>query len=176
VSAIESVSFSALESHSDGRGSLTEIFREEWSLGIEPVQWNLLRSHPGTLRGVHCHVTHSDAIVVVDGELILGLIDLRPDSSTEGRAELHRVPATSTLVSIPPGVAHGFCFEQATTMVYAVSDYWNLEDELGCRWDDPALGIQWPVTAPVLSPRDRSGGSLEELRASVAANLDSARR
>ena len=175
MSSIDSVSFHPLGSHVDERGSLTEIFRNEWSLAIEPVQWNVVRSHAGTLRGVHCHVQHADALVVIDGELILGLIDLRPDSPTEGRSQLHRVDALSTVVFIPPGVAHGFAFERPTTMVYAVSEYWNLDDELGCRWDDPGLGIEWPLSSPTLSPRDLAAGTLDELRTSVSAQLRVAR-
>ena len=175
VSSIESVSIRELEPHHDERGSLTEIFRDEWSLGADPVQWNVVRSRPGTVRGVHCHPHHSDIITVAEGELVLGLIDLRPGSLTEGRAELHRVPAMSVVVMIPPGVAHGFLFERPTTLVYGVSEYWDMDDELSCRWDDPELGIVWPVTAPVLSRRDRDAGSLDALRALVAARLGSGR-
>ena len=133
VSSIESVSFRDLASHGDERGSLTEIFHESWQLGIDLVQWNVVRSHAGTLHGVHCHISHSDALAVLDGELVLGLIDLRPGSPTEGRAELHRVPAMSAVVTIPPGVAHGSAVRGPTAMVYGVSEYWNTEDELGCR-------------------------------------------
>lgn len=171
MSSIHGVVLHPLESHDDARGSLTEIHRREWGLDFEPVQWNLLRSSAGTVRGVHCHVHHWDLLVVADGELVLGLIDLRPGSPTEGRSELHRVPAASVAVVLPPGVAHGFLFERPTTMVYGVSHYWSTEDELGCRWDDPALGIEWPIRDAELSPRDRDAGSLADLQAVVAAAL-----
>lgn len=173
---IDSVSLHQLDSHLDERGSLTEIFRQEWSALIAPVQWNLLRSQAGALRGVHCHVRHADALIVAEGELVLGLIDLRPGSPTEGQSELHRIGAVDVAVIIPPGVAHGFAFEQPTTMVYGVSEYWNLADELGCRWDDPGLNIDWPLSSPLLSERDSAAGSLDVLRETVAAHLGTDRR
>ena len=59
-------------------------------------------------------------------------------------------------LSIPPGVAHGFYFDESSLHVYAVSHEWDPSDELGCRWDDPDLGIAWPCSAPLISGRDRS--------------------
>jgi dTDP-4-dehydrorhamnose 3,5-epimerase len=58
--------------------------------------------------------------------------------------------------------------------VYAVDHYWNLADELGCRWDDPELGLAWPTTDPLLSPRDAAAPSYAEMardfRAALARN------
>lgn len=170
-SNIQSVVIRPLRSHPDDRGELTEVYRDEWDLGERPVQWNVVTSQPGVLRGVHCHWRHTDALTVVSGELILGLIDLRPGSPTESQAELLRIPALSAVVAIPVGVAHGFYFEQPTCMAYGVSTYWSTDDELGCRWDDPDLGIDWPCTAPSLSERDRSAGSLANLRTTIASVL-----
>ena len=169
-SRIASVVSRPLRTNPDERGALTEIFRTEWALG-DPVQWNVVRSEPGVLRGVHCHWRHTDVLNVISGELVLGLTDLRPGSPTEGLAELHRIPALSAVVSVPRGVAHGFYFEQPTCIAYGVDAYWSHDDELGCRWDDPGLGITWPCTAPSLSERDRTAGDLATLRAAIAAAL-----
>jgi dTDP-4-dehydrorhamnose 3,5-epimerase len=171
VTEIGGVAFHELESRSDHRGVLTELFRNEWSVGFDPVQWNVVSSAPGVLRGVHCHVRHDDLLSVAQGELILGLVDARPESPTYRRTELHRVHALSELVRVPVGVGHGFYFEEPTTMVYAVSAYWDVADEMGCRWDAPDLGIEWPATAvdPVLSGRDQQPGSFAEMVAEVAA-------
>ena len=161
-----------LRTHADDRGALTEVYRDEWTEGDSPVQWNVVRSEPGVLRGVHCHWHHADVLNVITGELVLGLVDLRPGSPTEGLAELHRIPALTSVVVVPPGVAHGFYFDQPTCIAYGVSAYWSLDDELGCRWDDPGLGIPWPCTAPALSERDRTAGDLVSLRAAIAAALE----
>ncbi|MEX0847468.1 MAG: dTDP-4-dehydrorhamnose 3,5-epimerase family protein [Ilumatobacteraceae bacterium] len=170
-SEIAGVVFHPLRSHPDERGVLTEVFRDTWALGDRPVQWNVVRSEPGVLRGVHCHWHHTDILNVVAGELILGIVDLRPGSPTESRAEMHRIPALSAVVGIPPGVAHGFYFEEPTCITYGVSAYWSLDDELGCRWNDPDLGLDWPCTAPSLSERDRTAGPLVTLRAAIASAL-----
>jgi len=116
------------------------------------------------------HTTHHDYITVVSGEGFFGLRDLRTDSRTEGVTHTLRLNGDRMQVlRIPPGVAHGFCFTEASTLFYAVTHTWNLADELGCRYDDPGLEISWPVSDPLLSPRDQAAGSLEELRRQVPA-------
>jgi dTDP-4-dehydrorhamnose 3,5-epimerase len=171
ISEIGGVAFRELESRSDDRGVLAEVFRDEWGLGFEPVQWNVVSSAADVLRGVHCHPHHDDLLSVAHGELILGLVDARSESPTFRRTELHRVPALSAVVRVPVGVGHGFYFEEPTTMVYAVSEYWDVTDELGCRWDAPDLGIGWPASAidPVLSRRDQEAGSFAEMVAEISA-------
>lgn len=153
-----------LVSHQDERGSLTEVFRASWAAGEGFVQWNFVASKPNTLRGVHVHPVHSDFLVVLQGCLMLGLHDLRKWSPTYRLSclvELRGEPLQGAF--IPPGVAHGFYFPEHTRYVYGVTDYWNPSDELGCLWNDPQLSIQWPASAPVLSPRDREAASLREL-------------
>ena len=66
-------------------------------------------------------------------------------------------------VTIPPGVAHGFCFPMPSVHLYAMSHYWNATEELGCRYDDPALGLRWPIADPLLSPRDAAAGTLAQM-------------
>ena len=172
ASEIDGVCFRALETHPDERGVFAELYRSEWALGLEVVQWNVVTSLPDVLRGVHCHIHHDDLLGVAQGELILGLADARRESPTFRRAELRRVPALSAVVRVPVGVAHGFYFEDPTTMVYAVSAYWDTADELECRWDDPDLGIDWPGSArdPQLSPRDERAGSFSQMIDDVATD------
>ncbi len=150
----------------DSRGDLTEVFRSSWGLGVEPVQWNVVRSHPGTLRGVHVHWRHSDYLLAMAGPLWLALKDIRPLSPTRGLAcELSLHGDDELAVVIPPGVAHGFYFAETATTLYGVDAYWDESDELGCAWNDPGLGFSWtPVTGPPeLSPRDREAGGLDEM-------------
>jgi dTDP-4-dehydrorhamnose 3,5-epimerase len=160
-----------LTTHHDDRGAFTELFRDAWETGVAPVQWNAVRSEPHVLRGVHCHVEHADALVVAGGRMRLGLCDLRPGSDTAGRACVLDLDAEAMmLVTIPPGVAHGFYFPVAALHVYAVDRTWDPDDELGCRWDDPDLGIPWgDVEAPLLSARDECLGTRGELERQLSA-------
>ena len=168
-----------LTAHADDRGEFVEVFRDEWPLDLRPVQWNAVRSQAGVLRGVHVHVTHHDYLTVLAGTLVLGLHDLRPDSPTAGRSTLLTLEADNpSAVAIPPGVCHGFWFPEPSVHLYGVDRYWNVEDELGCRYDDPALGLDWPLdAAPLLSERDRSAPDTATMRAAyLAARLEGTER
>jgi dTDP-4-dehydrorhamnose 3,5-epimerase len=149
-----------LQPHNDERGSFIELFRKSWLTNISPVQWNIVHSNANVMRGFHAHVDHYDYLMCAAGSLLLGIKDIRPGSLSEGHAELILLKAEEYLaVTIPPGVAHGFYFARPSTHIYAVSEYWNRDDELGCRWDDPQIGLNWPCATPELSERDREAGS-----------------
>jgi dTDP-4-dehydrorhamnose 3,5-epimerase len=168
---IAGVKLADLLLHSDDRGSLCEVFRANW-LPAELVQWNFVRTAATVLRGVHCHVRHTDYLLVLEGKTIVGLSDVRQGCSTEGEAELIELRGDNPQsLSIPPGVAHGFYFEEPTLHIYGVTEYWSPDDELGCRWDDAALGIRWPFQDALLSPRDAALPSLSILRAQINAQL-----
>ncbi|MGH2958900.1 MAG: dTDP-4-dehydrorhamnose 3,5-epimerase family protein [Solirubrobacterales bacterium] len=170
----EGVELHELTAHVDERGVFTELFREEWGSAAEPVQWNAVRSNAGVLRGVHVHLVHDDYLTVVHGRMTLGLCDLRPGSSTYREAlTLDLDAAAPKAVAIPHGVAHGFYFEADSMHVYAVSHYWNLDDELGCRWDDPALKIPWTHKEAHISQRDADLQSLDQLIEELSAHYDS---
>jgi len=156
--------------HGDDRGVFTEIFRREWDLGIDPVQWNLVHSQAGVLRGVHVHPRHDDYLLVSRGRVSVGLRDLRPGSPTEGLPALVELNADDlTGIFIPHGVAHGFYFHEPSTHLYAVSHYWDDDDEKGCLWSDPALEIPWPVTSAQVSRRDGAAQPLSDLLAELTA-------
>lgn len=166
----EGVQLIDLAPHVDDRGVFVELFREEWIEGVRPIQWNAVRSKQGVLRGVHVHPRHTDYLTMAMGAMTLGLCDLRPESPT------HRLALTLTVragdpkaVAIPPGVAHGFYFPEESIHVYAVSHYWDLADELGCRWDDPGLGIDWAHNEAQISQRDAELQSLDALVEELAA-------
>lgn len=154
----------ALTPHRDDRGTFTELYREEWETDVAPVQWNAVDTEPGVLRGVHVHPRHDDYLTVVRGRATIGLRDLRQDSPTEGAAACVDLNGEQpTAISIPHGVAHGFYFHEPSTHIYAVSHYWDMADELGCRWDDPGLEIPWPQQSARISPRDETLPPLETL-------------
>ena len=161
---------SPLKPHRDDRGSFLELFREEWETGVRPVQWNVVDSEQGVLRGVHVHRRHDDYLTVVRGSAVVGLRDLRDDSPTSGAAARVEVDGGDPCaISIPHGVAHGFYFTSPSTHVYAVSHYWDMADELGCRWDDPGLEIPWPQEEAQVSARDAGLPSLEVLLGELRA-------
>lgn len=98
-----------LQPNLDERGSLIEIFREEWPLGARPVQWNAVLSHPGVLRGVHVHARHDDYIALIRGRVTIGLSDLRRGSPTHGLGILVEVDeGRPCALAIPPGVRMGY--------------------------------------------------------------------
>jgi dTDP-4-dehydrorhamnose 3,5-epimerase len=153
----------------DARGSFLELFRKEWALPIEPVQWNAVTSHAKVLRGVHVHIRHDDYLSVPLGRASVGLRDLRRGSPTEGLACVVELGGESAAaIAIPHGVAHGFFFHEFSLHIYAVSRYWDHADELACRWDDPALEIPWPMQTAQVSARDAAAQSLSELLAELA--------
>lgn len=154
----------ALNPYRDSRGWFAELFRDEWNLPFAPVQLNAGFSEAGTLRGVHVHPLHNDYLVVLDGEAAIGLKDLREGSATEGLATL--VPLSMEnpkALLIPRGVAHGFFFTKRSVHFYGVDRYFSKEDELGCRFDDPALGIPWPGMPLHVSDKDRAAPLLHDL-------------
>jgi len=159
----------SLEAHADARGAFTELYRREWGTGVEPIQWNAVRSEAGVLRGVHVHIRHDDYLTVPVGRASVGLKDLRRGSPTEGLAALVELgeehPAA---LVIPHGVAHGFYFHESSLHVYAVSEYWDAADELACNWADPELGIPWPVATALVSDRDRGAQPLRALLDALA--------
>ena len=105
--------------------------------------------------------------MVIDGVMHLGLYDLRAGSPTKNKSSMVILSGEQLrAISIPPGVAHGFFYPQDSLHVYAVSHYWDVDDEMGCAWDDPELGFNWPVSDPILSPRDKNAGSLADMRRS----------
>lgn len=167
--SIRDVAIYPLQPHADARGRFTEIFRESWETGSSKVQWNCVQSHPGVLRGVHVHAIHSDYLLVAAGKMILGLHDIRTTSPTFRQSEMIVCDAASPMaIAIPPGVCHGFYFPVESIHIYAVSEYWNQEDELGCHFGCAELGLIWPDSAPRLSERDTKAGDYATMCANFA--------
>ncbi|WP_417412345.1 dTDP-4-dehydrorhamnose 3,5-epimerase family protein [Hoeflea sp.] len=170
ATTIDGVFVHHLAPHEDSRGCFTEIYRESWLTGFRSIQWNLVTSGAQTLRGVHVHKHHHDYLMVLSGTLLLGLHDVRPGSPSNGMSELLPLTGESMqTVTIPPGVCHGFYFPEPTTHIYSVSEYFDPEDDLACRYDCPELNLDWPDAAPVLSDRDRSADSYAEMLEKISS-------
>ena len=93
-------------------------------------------------------------------------VDLRPDSPTFGQHESVLLTGENKVqFYIPPGFAHGFCvLSETADFQYKCTDYYDPTDESGLLWNDPALGIEWPLTAPLLSPKDSVQPTLAQIR------------
>lgn len=155
----------------DARGSLIETYRAEAYrpyIEEELVQDNLSSSVQGVLRGLHLQHPRGQAKLVyaVYGEVWDVCVDVRLGSPTFGRwfGVTLSAEAGSQLL-IPVGFAHGFCVTSERAVVaYKCSDYYAPETQLTVAWNDPAIGIAWPITDPILSPKDAAGAGLDALR------------
>ncbi len=165
---IDGVRLVTLDRHEDARGSFTEIFCSHWDSGIDPTQWSLVRSAPGVLRGMHVHLRHDEYVMVVSGRMSVGLHDLRPGSPTAGVGAVYELDGgTDVFLSFPRGIAHGWLAHEPTVHVQAVSeahDFYGDDDNNGCHWSDPELGIDWPFEPTNVSARADAFPSLAELR------------
>jgi dTDP-4-dehydrorhamnose 3,5-epimerase len=190
-SVLDGVRYGAVARFGDQRGS----FRELWRLSRQPpltedvtglpdagfVQANLSASAAGVLRGLHYHRRQLDYWVVATGQAFVALVDVRPVLEDRGPAKVEtRVLSADDWVVIPTGVAHGFLALTPLELLYLVTNEYDGRDELGFAWDDPAVGVPWPVLdvtpdgRPVLSERDQTNPSLADLvqRLSTANPVD----
>ena len=154
-SVINGVQHLQLQQHHDGRGYFLETFRASWLPQTTFVQANTSKSEGGVLRGLHYHRKQEDLWFIPSGEAHVTLIDLRASSASFMAVEQFPLSGPAA-VHIPIGVAHGFYAPVETLMSYLVSGYYDGSDELGVLWNDPELGITWPVAAPILSDRDQT--------------------
>ena len=139
----------------------------EIGLGAEFVQDNHSRSAKGVLRGLHYQVSQPQGklVRVVAGEVFDVAVDLRRSSPHFGRVATFQLSAeTHDMLWIPPGFAHGFqVLSEHAEFLYKTTDYYAPEHERCLLWNDPALGIDWPLDgAPLLSVKDQAGRPLAE--------------
>ncbi len=172
---IVGVTVRAFAANSDLRGDLFEVHRDEWQLAPRPVQWDYVTRKANVLQGVHVHCRRWDYVIVLDGRAMIGLKDIRREQSTFGRSMTIEVSGREpTVVTIPPGVAHGICARTALSYLYGLTVAWTGDDDaLGCRYDDPALAITWPAGRPLVLPRDRGLPDFATLLSRYAAIADS---
>ena len=155
----------------DSRGFFMELWSEGRyrDAGLEAgfVQDNLSLSARGTLRGLHFQNPRPQGklVTVLEGEVYDVVADLRRGSSTFGRTfGLPPPPENKVQFYVPPGFAHGFVVVSDRALFhYKVTSPYSPADEVTVRWDDPDLGIDWPVDAPLLSARDAAAPRLRDL-------------
>jgi dTDP-4-dehydrorhamnose 3,5-epimerase len=130
------------------------------------VQDNQSRSARGVLRGLHYQIRQPQGklVRVVRGRVFDVAVDLRRSSPAFGRwAGVELSEDNHRQLWIPPGFAHGFLvLSESADFLYKATDYYAPEHERAIRWDDPSVGIDWPIAeqAPLLSAKDRAAPSL----------------
>ncbi len=151
----------------DERGFFMETFRASWLPDYEFVQDNHSKSVRNTLRGLHYQLKQPQGklVRVTQGEVFDVAVDLRRSSATFGQWTGHRLDAeTKDMFWVPPGFAHGFLVLSDTAeFQYKCTAYYAPDDEHTILWNDPDLGIEWPLEdEPLLSDKDRNGMSFGE--------------
>ena len=159
------------EVHGDERGFLVETFRDdawrELGVGVDFVQDNHSRSSRNILRGLHFQTTPGQAKLVrcLRGRIWDVAVDLRSESPTYRQWEGHELDDDRhRQLYVPVGFAHGFCvLSDVADVAYKLSSPYDGATEAGIAWDDPDVGVEWPIADPILSERDRTGPRLAEI-------------
>lgn len=163
--------------HGDTRGYFSETFRQE-AFNDNIGRWHFvqdnqsLSAQKGTVRGLHFQLeprAQGKLVRCLAGAILDVAVDIRAGSPTYGqhvKAEL--TAENGHQLWVPPGFAHGFCTLEPNSIIsYKVTDYYSPEHDRGLLWNDPALGIEWPVDAQaaVLSAKDKVQPRLADLAA-----------
>ena len=131
------------------------------------MQDNHSHSQQNALRGLHYQLDNPQdkLIYVVTGEIFDVAVDIRKGSPTFGKWFGTRLSDRNKhQLFVPKGFAHGFCVLSETADVcYKCSGLYDPEDDYGIHWSDPTIGIDWPVTNPILSPKDKKNLSLSDI-------------
>ncbi|QGG80638.1 dTDP-4-dehydrorhamnose 3,5-epimerase [Litorivicinus lipolyticus] len=159
----------------DHRGFFKETFQaeryKEAGLTLPFVQDNHSRSQKGVLRGLHLQKTRPQGKLVScsSGTVYDVAVDVDPNSDTFGEFVGVELSAENHLqLWIPPGYAHGFCVLTDTAdFQYKCTDLYFPEDEGGLIWNDPEVGIPWPIESPQLSEKDLKLPNLSQIRKAV---------
>ena len=156
----------------DARGFFFESFNQRdfaqaTGLDLQFVQDNHSRSVKGVLRGLHYQIQHPQGklVRVTRGEVFDVVVDLRRSSPNFGRWDGVLLSADNKRqLWVPPGFAHGFVVTSDTAeFLYKTTDYWYPEFERSLLWNDPAVGVQWPLkTVPQLAAKDAAAKTLSE--------------
>lgn len=156
----------------DARGFFFESFNardfaEQVEPGVEFLQDNHSRSAKGVLRGLHYQIEHAQGKLVraVEGEVFDVAVDIRRNSPNFGKwVGVHLSADNHRQLWVPLGFAHGFVvLSESAQFLYKTTDYWFPEHERSIVWNDPEIGIEWPIDfEPVLAAKDAAGKRLGE--------------
>lgn len=156
----------------DGRGSFAETYKSsEFAANGIPstfVQDNHSHSVQGVLRGLH-YQKHPKAqgklVMVLRGRIYDVAVDIRRGSPAYGQwLGLQLSADNHHMLYVPAGFAHGFCvLSEQADVIYKVTEEYAPELEQGIIWNDPEIGVEWPITAPILSPKDAGLARLRDV-------------
>ena len=157
--------------HDDERGWFLEVFKSSAFKSIAPdvrfVQDNLSSSKKGVIRGLHLQLApHQQAklVAVLKGKVVDIVVDLRKGSVTFGKTHSCVLDEHSKrMLYVPEGFAHGFATLEDAIFFYKCSSEYHPGHEAGIKWNDPTLKLDWKIDNPILSEKDRSLPSLEDL-------------
>ncbi|MGA9876145.1 MAG: dTDP-4-dehydrorhamnose 3,5-epimerase [Solirubrobacteraceae bacterium] len=168
----------------DERGFFVETYRQRWhaDAGIPEgelfIQDNHSRSTRGVVRGMHFHIGAGVAKLVrcARGQILDVLVDLRRGSPSYGEWEGFELDDEAMrILYVPVGFAHGFCvLSDVADVIYKQTAYYDPQVERGIAWDDPYVGVRWPLPVPelIVSDRDRSAPTLREIASELPFQLD----
>ena len=145
---IDGVKIKEIDYKSDDRGFFAEILKEGEDSYSEIKQTSYTETYPGVIKAFHWHKKQTDIWFVVSGSAQVVLYDLREDSETKGETQvIYAGDSNRVLISIPPGVAHGYRVlgEETVKLFYHTTEAYNSEhpDEERIPYDDPAIGFDW---------------------------------
>ena len=167
INDINGVQIARLRAFEDERGRFMETFRKEWfpQRSWERIQCNRSDSKKDVLRGLHYHHHQIDYWYVPSGKLRAALVDIRKNSSTYLNTYMVEMGDDNQIgLFIPVGVAHGFIAMTDVTLTYTVDNYFNGgADENGVAWNDPAFNLDWGISNPLISERDKNNPLLHEI-------------
>ncbi len=147
----------------DARGFFLETYKHSEFSGVGVaenfVQCNYSKSEQGVLRGLHYQnppMAQGKLIMVIQGAIYDVAVDIRQNSPTYGQWIGEEISSDNHhLIYVPPGFAHGFCVLSASAdVLYHVTAEYSPEHDRGILWNDPQIGIDWPLAAPQLSEKD----------------------
>lgn len=156
----------------DERGFFLETFEQKryqqmLDINFNFVQDNHSRSQKGVLRGLHFQKQNPQGklVRVVRGQVYDVVVDIRKDSKTFGKwVSIILSEENKTQLWIPPGLAHGFVvLSDIADFEYKCTNYYDPKSEESLLWNDPTVNIDWPITNPILSTKDKQGKTLMEL-------------
>lgn len=155
----------------DERGFFLESFRSAWlshfDSPLEFQQENQSYSRKGVIRGLHLQkepYAQAKLVRAISGKILDVVVDLRRDSKTFGKSYSLILDAEKhNQLFVPAGFAHGLAALEESIFFYKCSQVYNKDSEMGIRWDDPDLNIEWPFKNPIVSEKDQQLPSLQEL-------------
>ncbi len=157
--------------HGDDRGFFMETYHAEkfaeLGLPTKYVQDNHSRSSKGILRGLHFQFPswQGKLVRVTKGEIFDVAVDVRRESANFGRwYGTYLSEENKHQLYVPEGFAHGFCVtSDVADVIYKCTSVYNSSEDFSLSWNDPQIGIDWPIENPVLSQKDQNAMSLDDL-------------